>query len=167
MTTTTLSNATQDFSAVRRGFHALTHTDNSLTGTVLRIVLGIVMLPHGLQKVAGLFGGYGFAGTMGYFTDTIGLPWLIAFTVIAIEFAGALALIAGVGTRIAAAGIAAVMTGAVVTVHATNGFFMNWAGTQAGEGFEYHLLAIAIAVALMIIGGGRWSVDRWGHSPTS
>jgi len=70
------------------------------------------------------------------------------------------ALLAGVGTRLAAAGIAAIMTGAIVTVHWPHGFFMNWAGSQAGEGFEYHLLAIAIAAALVLTGGGRWSVDR-------
>jgi putative oxidoreductase len=52
------------------------------------------------------------------------------------------------------------MTVAILTVHAANGFFMNWGGGQPGEGFEYHLLAIGIAIALMIAGGGKFSVDR-------
>jgi putative oxidoreductase len=135
-------------------------TENDSAALVLRVMLGIVFFPHGAQKLLGWFGGHGFAGTMGFFTDKMGLPAAIAFLVIMAESFGALGLIFGLLTRFAAFGIACVMTGAIFTVHLPHGFFMNWFGTQKGEGFEYHLLAIAIAVALMIKGGGRFSADR-------
>ena len=143
---------------VRRTSHALLATDNSTVLTVLRIALGVVMLPHGLQKTMGWFGGYGFTGTMGGFTS-MGIPAVLAFLAIAAESAGAVALITGFTTRIAAFGIGATMLVAS-QMHKANGFFMNWSGQQKGEGFEYHILAIAIAVALMIGGAGRFSVDR-------
>lgn len=127
---------------------------------VLRLVLAVVIFPHGAQKVLGWFGGYGWDGTMGYLTGTIGLPTAIAALVILIEFLGPIALLLGLCTRLAALGIIAVMVGAVRTVHQANGFFMNWSGKQAGEGFEYHLLAIAIGVALLLLGAGALSVDR-------
>ncbi|MEE9495896.1 MAG: DoxX family protein, partial [Desulfobacterales bacterium] len=130
-----------------------------IAGFVLRVLLGVVMFPHGAQKLLGWFGGYGFSGTMGFFTDTMGIPAVFAFLVIMSEFFGSLALIAGAITRLAAFGAGCVMLGAILMVHLPNGFFMNWAGKQQGEGFEFHLLAMAIAVALMIIGGGRWSID--------
>ena len=128
--------------------------------TVLRLSLALVMLPHGAQKLLGWFGGYGFSGTMGFLTGPIGLPWLLGLAVIVIEFFAPLLLAVGLGTRLAAAGIVAIMLGAIVTVHAPNGFFMNWSGQQAGEGFEYHILAIGMALALLLAGGGRWSLDR-------
>ncbi len=128
---------------------------------LLRVLLGGVMLPHGLQKTLGLFGGHGFDGTMGFFTGAMGLPAPIAFLVIAIESLGALALVAGLGTRLAAAGTIAVMVGAVATVHAGQGFFMNWTGAQGGEGFEYHLLAVGIGLVVAAKGGGRLAVDSW------
>jgi putative oxidoreductase len=135
-------------------------TDASWTQALLRVTLGAVMFPHGAQKALGWFGGYGFSGTMNFFTEKAGLPTLIAFLVIAFEFAGSILLLAGLGTRFAAAGIAAVMIGAITTVHASNGFFMNWFGNQAGEGFEYHLLVLGLALALILRGGGRASLDR-------
>lgn len=135
-------------------------TDQSWAPSVARLVLGLVMLPHGLQKTVGAFGGHGFEGTMGYFTGSMGIPWLVAFAVIVAESLGALALIVGAGSRFAAAGIAAVMLGAAAT-HVENGFFMNWSGTQAGEGFEFHLLALGLAAVVLISGGGRASVDGW------
>jgi len=138
--------------------HALLATEKSSLLTVLRIALGLVMLPHGLQKTFGWFGGYGFTGTMGGFTG-MGVPAFLAFLVILAESAGAVALITGFTTRIAAFGIGATMAVASL-MHKANGFFMNWSGQQKGEGFEYHILAIAIAVALMIGGAGRFSVDR-------
>jgi putative oxidoreductase len=144
--------------AFRRIAHALLATDRSTLSTLLRITLGVVMLPHGLQKTMGWFGGYGYTGTMGFFAS-IGIPAFLGFLAIAAESAGAVALITGFGTRIAAFGIAVNMLVAA-TMHKGNGFFMNWSGQQKGEGFEYHLLAIAIAVVLMVAGGGRWSVDR-------
>lgn len=142
----------------RRIFDALLATDRSITLTALRVVLGVVMLPHGLQKTIGWFGGYGFDGTMGYMTGS-GIPAVLAFLAIAAESAGALALIAGFSTRIAAFGIGVVMLVASF-MHRANGFFMNWSGQQKGEGFEFHILAIGIAIALTIGGAGRWSVDR-------
>lgn len=126
---------------------------------VTRVALGLVMLPHGLQKTAGLFGGYGYSGTMGYFTGTLGLPAPAAFLVILAESAGAVALVLGLFGRFAAFGVAAVMVGAVAMAHWPNGFFMNWMGQQAGEGFEYHVLAFAMALAVMIRGSGALSVD--------
>lgn len=135
-------------------------TEQSWAPTVARVTLGLVMLPHGLQKTVGAFGGHGFAGTMGFFTGDMGLPWLVALSVILAESLGAFALVVGAGSRLAAAGIAAVMVGAAAT-HASQGFFMNWYGAQAGEGFEYHLLALGLAAVVIISGGGRASIDGW------
>jgi putative oxidoreductase len=134
-------------------------TNDNNAATILRIVLGVILFPHGAQKLLGWFGGYGFDGTMGFLTGTAGLPWIIAFLVIAIEFFGAIALIAGFGTRIVAVGIIALFAGIVFTSHLQNGFFMNWAGNQPGEGYEYHLLVIGMALALLVSGAGKWSVD--------
>ena len=133
-------------------------TDGSLRLTILRLALGLVILPHGLQKTIGWFGGYGFDATLGYFSG-IGIPAFFGFLAIAAESLGAIALITGFTTRIAAFGIAVTMLVAS-SMHAANGFFMNWSGQQKGEGFEYHILAIAIAVVLMIGGAGRFSLDR-------
>lgn len=135
-------------------------TDDSRARLVQRLVLGLVMFPHGAQKLLGLFGGYGWSGTMGYFTGTLHIPAPLAFLVIVSEFFGSLALIAGLGTRLAAFGACAVMTGAVLTSHLGNGFFMNWFGNQKGEGFEYHLLALALALPLVVEGAGAHSLDR-------
>jgi putative oxidoreductase len=138
---------------------ALFRTEDSLSLLFVRLALGIVMLPHGLQKTLGLFGGPGFSGTMGMFTSQ-GLPALLAFLVILSESLGSLGLIVGFLTRVAAFGCAAVMLGAIAMVHWPNGFFMNWSGKQSGEGFEYHILALAVALALLVGGGGKASVDR-------
>jgi putative oxidoreductase len=137
----------------------LLSTDNDSASLVLRLLLGIVFFPHGAQKVFGWFGGQGFGGTMESFTTKMGIPAFLAFLAILAESGGALALISGLLTRVAAFGIACNMVVAIFTVHLPNGFFMNWFGKQKGEGFEYHILVIAIAIALMIKGGGRWSID--------
>lgn len=137
----------------------LLETDSSTARLAQRLVLAAVMFPHGAQKLFGWFGGYGFDGTMGFLTGQVGLPWIVALTVILAESVGALALAAGLLSRIAAAGIAAVMIGAVVTAHLPHGFFMNWSGQQGGEGFEYHLLALALALPIVVRGGGRLAVD--------
>jgi len=134
-------------------------TDNDSAALALRLLLGIVFFPHGAQKVLGWFGGAGFSGTMESFTVKMGIPAIFALLAILAESAGAIGLITGFFTRIAAFGIFCNMIVAIAMVHFKNGFFMNWFLKQQGEGFEYHLLAIAIAVALMIKGGGRWSVD--------
>jgi putative oxidoreductase len=134
-------------------------TRNSIPLAIVRLVLGLVMFPHGAQKMLGWFGGSGFSGTMGFFAHQ-GIPAPLAFLVIAAEFFGGLGLILGFLSRIAAFGVLCNMVVAVLTVHHHNGFFMNWAGTNKGEGFEYHLLAIAMALAVMIGGAGAPSVDR-------
>ena len=126
---------------------------------LLRVTLGLVILPHGLQKLFGWFGGYGFKGTMGYLTGTAKLPWIVAFTVVVAESFGALGLIVGLFTPVAAIGVGAVMIGAAWTAHRPNGFFMNWTGQQKGEGFEFHILAVGIALVLVIFGGGALSID--------
>ena len=135
-------------------------TDHDAAAFVLRVMLAVVIFPHGAQKLLGWFGGNGFSGTMSFFTDTMGIPWILALLVVVAEFFGSLGLVVGFLTRIAALGIGMVMTGAIFMVHLEHGFFMNWSGNQAGEGFEYHLLVLAIVLALLIKGGGAWSVDR-------
>lgn len=138
----------------------LFYTDpNAYLPLILRLFVGLVIFPHGAQKLLGWFGGYGFAGTMGFFTQTMRLPWLVGVAVILIESLGALALVAGFATRPAALGPIAVMLGATLTSHVQHGFFMNWFGNQQGEGFEFHLLVIAIALVLLIGGAGAFSVD--------
>ena len=134
-------------------------TKESNASTIIRIVLGLILLPHGAQKMLGWFGGYGFNGTMGFLTGTAGLPWIMAFLVIAIEFFGAIALIVGFATRIVAVGIISLFTGIIATSHLQNGFFMNWYGNLKGEGYEFHLLIIGMAIALLVSGAGKWSVD--------
>lgn len=134
-------------------------TRNDWTGLVLRLTLGIVLFPHGAQKLLGWFGGFGFNGTMQFFTGSVGLPWIVGFLVILIESVGALLLVLGLGSRIMSLGILAVMTGVLFTSHIQNGFFMNWFGTAAGEGFEFDLLCIGLAIAIMINGGGRLALD--------
>jgi putative oxidoreductase len=137
----------------------LMSTSNDVALTILRLVLGIVFFAHGAQKMLGWFGGFGFHGTMGFF-EHMGMPAPVAFLVICTEFFGGLGLIVGLLSRIAALGIGVEMIGAIFMVHLPNGFFMNWMGTQKGEGFEYHLLAIAVAAALLLRGSGAFSLDR-------
>jgi len=138
----------------------LLRTDGDATLAILRITLGAVMLPHAAQKMFGWFGGYGFEGTMGFLTGMVGLPWIVAALVILFEFGGSLALLSGLGGRLGALAIGTVMVGAVITTHLQHGFFMNWSGAQAGEGFEYHLLVLAMVVAVAVRGSGAFSVDR-------
>jgi putative oxidoreductase len=137
----------------------LLKTDNDVTGLILRLILGVTFFVHGAQLTLGWFDGYGFSGTMGFFTGTLHIPAPLAFLAIVAQFAGGIGLILGLLTRLAALGIGANMLVAVAMVHANYGFFMNWSGSQKGEGFEYHLLAIAIAIALVVRGGGKWAVD--------
>lgn len=134
-------------------------TNNSAAPLIARVTLALVIFPHGAQKVLGWFGGYGFSGTMGYFTGTLGIPAVFAFLAIVAEFFGAIALFAGALSRVAALGIGSTMAVAIFMGHSANGFFMNWYGNQAGEGFEYHLLAIGLALVTIVSGGGKWSLD--------
>ena len=135
-------------------------TDDSKTTAILRLVLGVVFFAHGAQKLLGWFGGPGFSGSMGMFTGYLHIPAPFAFLAIAAEFFGGLGLILGFLTRFAAIGIVMNMVVAIAMVHSTFGFFMNWSGTQKGEGFEYHLLVLAMTAFLMIRGAGAFSIDR-------
>jgi putative oxidoreductase len=142
-------------------------TDDDTATAILRLALGVVFFAHGAQKMLGWFGGPGFPGTMGFFTGVMHIPAPFAFLAIAAEFFGGLGLILGFVTRIAAFGIAVNMLVAIATVHSAFGFFMNWNGTQKGEGFEYHLLVLAMTVFLMIRGAGAFSVDHAIAASTS
>jgi putative oxidoreductase len=138
----------------------LFNTDSRDTSAlVARVFLGVVILPHGLQKLLGMFGGYGFSATVEFFSG-MGIPSVIGVLIVLGESFGALFLILGFLSRISAAAIGIIMLGSIVMVHAQNGFFMNWFGTQAGEGYEYHLLALGLSAALIISGGGRLSLDH-------
>jgi len=141
-------------------FKKLVNTDNDIATLVIRVLLGVVFFPHGMQKLLGWYGGYGFTGSMGFFTDTLHVPVIFAFLAIMAEGLGSLGLITGLLTRVAAFGIGVNMVVAVYMLHWQHGFFMNWFGQQKGEGFEFHLLVIAMAIALIIKGGGALSVDR-------
>lgn len=129
--------------------------------TAVRIVLGGVMMAHATQKIFGWFGGTGMAGTVESFRAHLGIPMVLAVIAILAEFLGSLGLILGFLGRGAAVCIIAVMIGAVLLVHLDNGFFMNWTGTGRGEGFEYHLLAVAAALPILAKGSGAYSVDIW------
>ncbi len=137
----------------------LIHTDRAVAPAVLRLVLGIVFFAHGAQLALGWWGGAGFSATMAGFEQG-GIPSVFAFLAIMAQFCGGLGLILGLLGRVAASGITCVMLVAIAKVHAGNGFFMNWAGNQKGEGFEFHLLVLAMTVSIMIMGSGALSVDR-------
>jgi putative oxidoreductase len=148
-------------------FRKLIATDNDSATTILRLVLGVIFFVHGAQKMLGWFGGYGFTGTMGFFTGVMHIPAVFAFLAIAAEFFGGLGLIFGLLTRIASFGVFCNMIVAVALVHARFGFFMNWTGAQKGEGYEYHLLLLATSAFLMIRGAGAVSVDHLLSSPAN
>jgi putative oxidoreductase len=136
----------------------LFQTDNDYLLSIVRVVLGIVFLAHGAQKVLGLFGGPGFTATMNGM-EHMGIPAPFALLAIAAEFLGGLGLIVGLLTRVAAFGIFVEMVVAAAKFHGAN-FFMNWTGHQRGEGFEFHLLALALLAVVMVRGGGALSLDR-------
>lgn len=135
-------------------------TPTDYTALLARLALGIVMFPHGAQKALGWFGGYGFTGTMGFFTQQMHIPAPFALLAIAAEFLGSLGLITGLLGRVAAFGVLCNMVVAMLTVHLANGFFMNWFGQQKGEGIEYFILAIALALVVIVKGSGAISLDR-------
>ncbi|HXT10493.1 MAG TPA: DoxX family protein [Candidatus Angelobacter sp.] len=137
----------------------LFRTNNSLAPTLARLTLGVVFFPHGAQKVLGWFGGHGFTATMHSFTQYMHIPAVFAVLAIAAEFLGSLGLITGFLARLSALGIAVNMAVAIALVHHVNGFFMNWQGNQKGEGIEYHLLAIGLALIVIFYGAGKLSVD--------
>lgn len=134
-------------------------TRNDWAPAIARLVLGLVILPHGLQKLFGMFGGPGWNGFIGFMTQGMHVPYPLAVLAILAETAGALALILGFLGRVGAFGVAVNMLVATFLVHAPNGFFMNWGGNQKGEGFEYHILAVGLALIVMLAGSGAASVD--------
>jgi putative oxidoreductase len=147
-------------------FRKLIRTDvHNFAIAIPRLVLGVVFFFHGAQKALGWFGGYGFSGTMGFFTHQMGIPAPFAFLAICAEFLGGIGLIVGLLSRVAAFGILCNMAVAVMMIHHQFGFFMNWTGQQKGEGFEFHLLAVAIALAILVAGGGALSIDGYLSEP--
>jgi putative oxidoreductase len=144
---------------MKKLIHLVTATSASYSPIFLRLFLALVVFPHGAQKVLGWFGGYGFTGTMAFFTGTMGLPYAIALLPVLTEFLAPVALVFGFFTRIAALALG-VNFFVVMTVLWPNGFFMNWFGNQKGEGIEYVLLIFGIVLALIVGGAGRFSVDR-------
>lgn len=127
---------------------------------IVRLALGAALLPHGMQKALGLFGGYGFSGTVGFF-ESMGMPVIIGALVILAEFAGSIGVLLGLGTRFMAFSILLTMSGAMILGgHIQNGFFMNWFGNQKGEGIEYFILMLGIALAVTIGGSGKLSFDN-------
>jgi len=127
---------------------------------VARLALGLVILPHGMQKALGLFGGYGFSSTLGAF-QSMGMPLLIGVLAILAEFVGSIGILFGAGTRFMAFSVGLTMAGAAVLGgHINNGFFMNWFGAQKGEGIEYFILVVGLALVLLIGGAGRYAVDN-------
>lgn len=141
-------------------FRRLIATPPDPTATIARLALGVMIIPHGMQKLFGTFGGFGFSGTMQFFTETMGIPWILGILAIVAEFFGGLGLVTGTLGRVAALGVGAVMATAALTSHLQNGFFMNWFGAQKGEGIEFFLLALALALIVMVRGSGAWSADR-------
>ena len=139
--------------------NSLFATEDRLDVLLLRLALGLVMLAHGAQKLMGWFGGFGFENTMDYFTESMGMPWMLGFAVIMIESIGSIFLILGLLTRPVALGLLTIMLSAALMVHWPHGFFMNWFGNQSGEGIEFFILAIGMALALLIAGGGSYSMD--------
>lgn len=137
----------------------LLDTKDDLSSAILRIALGLVIFPHGMQKLFGWFGGFGFTGTMNFFTDTMGIPYALALMAILAESIGSVGLIIGFFTRFCAFGVGVTIAVGALMVHLPNGFFMNWFGKQAGEGYEYHILVVGMAITLILTGGGRWSLD--------
>jgi putative oxidoreductase len=144
-----------------RLFRRLLATTSDPAPALARVALGLVMFPHGAQHALGWFGGYGFSGTYGWMTGTLGIPGPLAALALVTELLAPIFLVLGLGGRIAAAGIFGLMAVAAST-HAGSGFFMNWFGKLAAgaEGFEYHLLALALAAVVALAGSGAWSLDR-------
>jgi putative oxidoreductase len=134
-------------------------TDDHISGFIARFTMAIVILPHALQMTFGWFGGHGFMSTMNYFTQVVHLPWLVGFMVIMLQTIGSLLLLFGFMGRFFAASMIILFIGMIVTSHAHHGFFMNWYGSQEGEGFEYHLLVIGLATTVLLNGSGSFSLD--------
>lgn len=135
-------------------------TDPDWTLTAIRVILGVVFFAHGAQKVLGWFGGAGLKQTLRTMHEFVGLPIPLAFVAVMSEFLGGLGLMVGFLSRIAALGICITMLSAIAMVHWRFGLFLNWFGDRKGHGFEYHLLAIGLAIAIVVRGAGALSLDR-------
>jgi putative oxidoreductase len=135
-------------------------TNPNIGFSIARLTLGLVIFPHGAQKLLGLFGGYGYTATMESFTTQMGLPGIVAFSIIMIEFFGSISLVLGFISRFWAIALAGMFVGIIYTTQLDHGFFMNWYGDQAGEGFEFSLLVIGLALTIIVNGSGKWSVDN-------
>jgi putative oxidoreductase len=140
--------------------HRLVETTDGVAPLVARLALALVIFPHGAQKLLGWFGGEGVSATVAGFGQRYHLPSVAAILVMSAEFFGAIGLLFGLLGRVAAFGIACVMVGAVALVNSHVGFFMNWSGTQAGEGVEFHIAVLALALIVMLVGSGKMSIDR-------
>jgi putative oxidoreductase len=142
-------------------FQKIIATRRDYSSLLARLTLGLMLFPHGAQHALGWFGGYGFAGTLGWMTNTLGFPAPLAALAIVVELLAPFALVFGVGSRLAAVGLTGLMLGAIST-HASNGFFMNWFGSlpTGSEGFEYHLLVVGLAGVVFVGGSGAFSIDR-------
>lgn len=143
--------------------NALFATSASFNPILLRLAVAVVMFPHGAQKLFGWFGGYGFGGTMQFFTEQMGIPYALGAGAILVEFFAPILLVLGFLTRPAAIAIGVVMAVAMVTVQWQYGFFMNWYGQQEGEGIQFTLLLLGAIAALVVSGGGTASIDRAVH----
>ena len=135
-------------------------TNPNIGFSIARLTLGLVIFPHGAQKLLGLFGGNGYSATMDFFTAQMGLPNMVAFSIVLIEFFGSISLILGFFSRFWALSLTGMFMGIIYTTQMEHGFFMNWFGNQAGEGYEYSLLVIGLALTILVNGSGKWSMDN-------
>lgn len=140
-------------------FKTLVKTNPNLGFSISRLTLGFVLFPHGAQKLLGLFGGYGYSGTMESLTTQMDLPSIVAFSVIMIEFFGSISLVIGLFSRFWALSFVGMFLGIIFTTQLEHGFFMNWFGNQAGEGYEYSLLVIGLGLTILVNGSGKYSID--------
>ncbi len=138
----------------------LLDTHPNIGFSMARLTLGLVIFPHGAQKLLGLFGGQGYSATIDFFTTQMGLPSIIAFSIIMIEFFGSISLILGLFSRFWGLSLAGMFIGIIYTTQLEHGFFMNWFGNQAGEGYEYSLLIIGLALTIIVNGSGKYSIDN-------
>lgn len=136
------------------------NTNDDWTGFVIRLTLGLILFPHGAQKMFGWFGGPGFSKEVKHLTEYMHLPWIISVMVILTEFWGSVSLIMGLASRLWSVAFGVLFVNIIFIAHLENGFFMNWFGTQKGEGYEYHLLVIGLCIALGLNGSGKYSADQ-------
>ena len=145
---------------MKKLLQTLLSTQPNIGFSIARITLGLVLFPHGAQKMLGLFGGFGFSSTIEFFSQQMGLPLIVGFSVIAIEFFGSMSLILGLLSRCWAIAIIGMFIGIIFTTQLQHGFFMNWFGNQEGEGYEYSILIIGLALSILINGSGGFALDN-------